>query len=238
MATRPVLTVKERKVFGREVRKLRREGVLPANLFGKKIKSEALALPLKEFAKIYEQVGETGLVDLKTDGKSHSVLIHNVQLDPVKNEPIHVDFHEVSLTEKTKARIPIEFVGEAPAVEQKIGILIQPLSEVEVEALPTDLPEKIQVDISSLKAVDESLTVADLKVDTKTVTVLADKDEVVVKIEPPAKEEVVTPPPTEGVEAPAEGEVPAEGVVEAGKETPAEEGKPQEGGQAENTAKD
>lgn len=196
----PTLTVKPRKVFGRKVKKLRQEGVLPANLYGKKIKSQALELPKADFLKIYERVGETGLVDLKIGSQTRPVLIHNLQLHPVTEEPLHADFHQVSLKEKTTADVPIEIRGEAPAVEQKKGILIQPLDEIEVEALPTDLPEKFVVDVSKLAEVDQAITVADLDYDKKKVEVLVDPSEIVAKINP-LEEEEVAPPPVEEVAA-------------------------------------
>jgi len=122
------------------------------------------------------------------------------------------------LTEKITASIPVELVGESPAVQQKLGILIQPLTEVEVEALPTELPEQFTVDISSLKEVDQAITVGDLK-PPAGVKILTSEKEILVKINPPTKEEV-TPPPAEEV-APAE-EKPAEEKPE-GEEKKAEE---------------
>ena len=158
----PNLTAKSRKTLGRKVKKLRREGLLPANLYGKKIKSLALELPAAEFLKVYKQEGETGLIDLKINSQTHPVLVHNLQIHPVTDEPLHVDFRQVSLTEKTTADVPIEIRGDAPAVEQKKGILIQPLNEIEVEALPADLPDQILVDVSKLDEVGQSISVADL----------------------------------------------------------------------------
>lgn len=222
----PSLIAKPRKTLGRKVKKLRKEGFLPANLYGKKIKSQALELPMAEFLKLYEQEGETGLIDLKINSQVHPVLMHNLQVHPVTDEPLHVDFRQVSLTEKITAEVPIEIRGEAPAVEQKKGILIQPLNEVEVEALPQNLPDQIEIDISQLAEVDQAITVADLVYDKEKVKVLVDAGEIVVKINPLEEEEVAAPPAEEAVpegEAP-EGEAP-EGEVEA---APPEEGKPAE----------
>ena len=229
----PKLSAKPRKVLGRKVKKLRREGVLPANLYGKKIKSQALELPAAEFLKVFKEAGETSLVDLKIGQKTQPVLIHNLQVHPVTDEPLHVDFHQVSLTEKTTADVPIEVRGDAPAVEQKKGILIQPLAEVEVEALPADLPDHLVVDVSKLEEVAQAITVADLVYDKNKVKVLADPGETVVKINPLEKEEVAPPPveeevPAEEVEEgarpePVEGKAPPEGA-----EVPPVEGKPAE----------
>ncbi|MDP3954921.1 MAG: 50S ribosomal protein L25 [bacterium] len=226
---RPKLQAKKRTVTGREVKKLRRGGILPANVYGKTVKSVALELPVKDFQKIYEQVGESGLVDLAIDGEIKPVLIHNVQLDPVMDTPLHADFHQVSLTEKTTAMISIELVGESPAVTQKMGILIQPLSEVEVEALPQDLPDHLMVNVSKLAVVGDSVTVGDIVVDKK-VEILTNSEELVAKIDQLAAEEVA-PVPTEEVvegEAPAEGGEAKEGEEGAEAEVKAEEGKKKE----------
>ncbi|MDO8551462.1 MAG: 50S ribosomal protein L25 [bacterium] len=216
---RPKLQAQLRTVVGKQVKKLRREGVLPANVFGKGIKSISLQIPIKDFIKVYEKVGESGLVDLTVDGDVKPVLIQNVQLHPVSDDLLHADFHQVSLIEKTSAMVPVETVGESPAVEQKLGILIQPMNELEVEALPQDLPEQLTVDISGLVNVGDALTIADIKISSK-IEIKASPDEVVVKIDALAKEEEVVPPPA------AEGEVPAEG----------EEAVP-EGGEAEGEGK-
>lgn len=226
---RPKLEAIKREITGRKVKKLRREGLLPANVYGKTTKSLALELPIKDFQKIYDQVGESGLVDLTVDGEVKPVLIHNVQVDPVMDTPLHADFHQVSLTEKTTAMISIELVGESPAVTQKIGILIQPVSEVEVEALPQDLPDHLEVNVSGLSEVGSSLTVADIPVDKTKVEIKTNPEEVVVKIDQLAVEEVA-PAPVEGEEV-AEGEAPAKGeeaVEGAETEVKGEEGEKKE----------
>jgi large subunit ribosomal protein L25 len=225
----PKLKVKKRNIFGRKVKKLRAEGILPANIYGKKIKSQAIQLELKKFMPVFREVGETGLVDLlvESEKSARPVLVHNVQFHPVSDRPIHADFHQVSLTEKVKAEIPLELVGEAPAVEQKIGILIQTLNEIEVEALPTELPEKFEADISVLEKIDDMVKVGDLKVDKK-VTLLTESSRLIAKIEPPTKIEEEKPPVEE--EAPEE-EVPAEEAppepAEGARPEPAEGARPE-----------
>lgn len=212
------LEVQKRKVLGRKVKKLRRDGLLPANVYGKTVKSVSLEVPVKDFLKVYGEAGETGLIELKVDGETKPVLIHNVQFHPVTGNPLHADFHQVSLTEKTTAVVPIELVGEAPAVEQKIGVLIQTLAEVEVEALPQDFPEHLTVDVSNLNEVNDALTVGDIKVDTKKVEIKADPSETVAKIDALAKEEeVVAPAAVEGEEG---AEAPAEEGEEEGEKAP------------------
>jgi large subunit ribosomal protein L25 len=218
------LKVEKRKVLGKKVKKLRKEGILPANIYGKNVKSLAVQVSLKDFLPVYKKVGETGIMEIMVEGEKtpRYALIHNVQKDPVSDQPLHADFHQVLLTEKITASIPIELVGESPVVQQKLGVLIQPLSEVEVEALPTELPEQFTIDISSLKEVDQAITVGDLK-PPAGVKILTSEKEILVKINPPAKEEEVAPPPTEEAQ-------PVSGLTE---EKPAEEKKTEEAGSSE-----
>jgi large subunit ribosomal protein L25 len=213
MATknRPQLKAEPRTITGRKVKTLRRQGILPANVFGKKIKSLSLQLALQDFTKIADAVGETGLVDLSVQGedKPRPVLITNVHLDPVTNHPLHADFHQVDLTEPVTANIPVELTGESPAVKEKSAVLITLLDEIEVEALPADLPEKFAVDISGLKEFNDSVLVKDLKVDTASVTIKADPEAQIVMVQEPKEEEVAPPPPADvSAETPVEAEAP------------------------------
>lgn len=212
------LSALKREVVGRKVKKLRREGILPANIYGKDVKSLAVQVPLDDFLKTFREVAKTGLLGLKVNGEVRPVLIHNVQLDPITDTPIHADFLQVNLSEKVSATVPVELVGETQAQKSGVGILVQQISELEVEALPADLPEKFLVDVSNLANVDEAIKVSDLLVDKTKVEIKASPDQIVAKIEPPAKEEVAPPPP----EA-----VPAESApVAPGEEAPAPEGTP------------
>jgi len=175
------LAVEKRKVTGKKVKKLRREGILPANIYGKGIKSLSVQLPQKEFEKVFKEVGETGLVDVQLNGELKPSLIHNVQMDYLHSLPLHADFFQVNLKEKVKTMVPIKILGSAKAVSDKLGLLLQPLSEVEVEALPGDLPEYIEVNVASLAAVNDQMAVSDIKTPTG-VTILTDPSQVVVKI--------------------------------------------------------
>jgi large subunit ribosomal protein L25 len=223
------LTAEARKISGRKVKNLRKEGILPGNISGKKIKSEAVQVVLKDFEKVYKEVGQTGLLTLEIGKGEKPVLIHNLQVNPVSEAPLHVDFLQVDLKEKVEADVPVELTGEAPAEKQAIGTVVQYLNEIKVEALPMDLPEKFIVDTSELAEVDQSISVKDLKADRSKVDIKTGADEIVVKVEPPQKEEVVAPP------APAEGEVPAEGGAPTEGPEPVEglkEGQPAEGAPA------
>ncbi len=214
--TKTTLKAEKRTQEGRKVKKLRSEGILPGNVYGKKIKSQSVQVVLKDFDKIYKEIGETGLLTLQIGNEEKPVLIHNLQLNPVSDEPVHVDFLQVDLKEKVEADIPVELIGESPAEKQALGTVVQYINEIKVEALPTDLPEEFQVDSSVLAEVDQAVLVKDLKYDKSKVEIKDDLEAIVAKVEPPQKEEIAPPP------APAEGEVSAEGVPAEGGETPAE----------------
>ena len=212
------LKTEKRTVLGKKVKKLRREGILPATIYGKDIKSLSIQVPLKEFDKVYKEVGETGLVDITLDSeKARPVLIKNVQLDPRSSMLLHADFYQVNLTEKIKANVPIESVGEPKAVLDKIGVLEVPLSEVEVEALPTDLPEKIEVDVANLANIGDQITVGDIKAPSG-VTILSDAGQILFKIGELVTKEAEKLAKAEEAAAAAA----AEKAAEAGEAAPAE----------------
>lgn len=178
----------KREITGKKVRVLRKEGLVPVGVYGKDVKSLSLSVKAKEFEKVYSKVGETGLVDLKFEGKSLAVLVKNVQIHPLSRKILHAELHAVKLTEKIKAKVPVELVGESPAVQNNLGVLLQTLNEIEVEALPTDLPEKIEVDVSALAEIDQQVTVAELRA-VKGVEILTNSGELVVKVAPAVSEE-------------------------------------------------
>jgi len=192
-----VLNAESRIIKGRKVKKLRKEGIVPANIFGKKVKSKAISMKLDDFKKVYQEVGETGLINLEIKDKGQkedrAVLISNVQMDPVSDIPVHVDFHQVDLKEKVTADVPVELTGVSPAEKQSIGTVVLYIDEIEVEALPGDLPEKFVIDISKLEAVDQAIYVKDLDIDKSKVEIKMDLEEIITKVEPPQKEEVIEP---------------------------------------------
>lgn len=226
------LAVEPRKVLGKEVKKLRRDGIIPANIYGKDYKSQSVQLTEKEFTKAYKEVHETGLVDLKLGDKTTPVLIKHVQTD-YANTPLHADFYVVNLKEKVRAEVRLELVGEPRAVTDKLGLLMHILSNVEVEALPTDLPEKIEVNVQHLKAVDEQITVADLKA-PEGVTILSETGQVVAKIAELVTKAAAAEAAAEAAAAEAAKAETAEGATEEEKapvaegDLPAQTGKPTE----------
>lgn len=165
--------------------KLRRAGKLPAVLYGHKVQNVSLTLDAREFDKIYKKSGESTIIEVITeDGKPHSVLIHDVQTHYLTSVPTHVDFYEVSMTEKLKATVSLEFVGESLAVKSLGGVLVKILNEVEVECLPTDLPHNIVVNVAVLKTLQDTIHVKDLTVPAK-VKILTEADEMIIKVQPP-----------------------------------------------------
>jgi len=228
---REKLSVEKRKVLGKKVKKLRREGILPANIYGKDIKSLAVQLAQKDFDKVFKEAGETGLVDVMVNSQTIPVLIHNVQTDYLGNY-LHADFYKVNLKEKVKTMVPISIIGEPKAVVDKIGLLMNILSEVEVEALPEQLPEHIEINVENLALVDEQITVADIKA-PEGVAILTESSQVIVKIGALVSkeaEELVAQEAAAAEEAKAEGAAPVEG---AEGEALAEETKPEEGKKVE-----
>lgn len=224
------LSANIRKLTGRKVRQLRDKGIMPANIFGKSIKSLSIEMPVIEFEKAYQEAGYTNIIYLTVDKKEHPVLVSNIQTHPVTSETLHVDFHEINLKEKVTAMVGVELEGEAPAAKQGIGNLVQLLNELEVEALPTDLPEALVANISDLVEIDQAVAVKDLEYDKSKIEVQAEPDEIVVKIEELQKEEIIEQIATEGEEG-AEGETPAESESSA-------DDKPAENETAEETSKE
>lgn len=213
------LTANTRTLFGRKTKQLRKKGIIPANIFGKKIKSMAIELEAGVLLDTMRKAGETGLIHLKIKGDNsvHPVLVSGYAQDPVTDAMLHVDFHEVDLKQKTTATVPLKAVGESDAVKGGM-VLVMFKNELEVEALPTDLPDSIEVDISSLTEVGSTILAKDLKFDRSKVTVEIGDEEPIATIQEPAKEEVVEA-------APAEGEAPAEGAKPEGESAPAPEEK-------------
>lgn len=180
------LKAKKRKKKGKEVEELREKGLIPAVIYGPKIKSKKVVVNEKEFLKIFREAGETSLIKLKVEGdkKDHSVLVKDFQFHPVTDRLVHIDFYQPILTEKIEANVPLVFKGEAPAVKEKGGVLVKNINEVEVSALPTDLPSNIEVNIESLKNLDDTLEVGDLDI-PEGVRVLRGEDEIVASVSAP-----------------------------------------------------
>lgn len=215
------LSAKKRTILGKAVEKSRASGDMPGVIYGHGLDTQSIQMNEKEFSKAFKQAGENTLINLNIDGKDQAVLIQEVQYHYLKGQPIHVDFYAVKMDEKLKAKIPVHFTGESPAVKALGGVLVKNLSEVEVECLPGDLPTGFEVDISKLNTFEDIVRVSDLQVSDK-VKILASGDEPVVNVAPPRSEAELESLKTEVVEdvTKVEGVVKpeSEGAVEDGKE--------------------
>jgi large subunit ribosomal protein L25 len=194
------LAVKTRDILGKKVKALRNEGLIPAELYGHGFENVHLALPAKEFNKVLKEAGSTSVVTLLLGKEKKLAMIHEVARHSITSEVIHVDFHQVRMDELVKAHVPLEFVGEAPAIKTLNAVINKSMSEIEVEAFPQDLPHSIAVDLSVLDALDKTIYVKDLE-RPKGVAFLIDAETAVATATEPAPEEVIAPVETVDVSA-------------------------------------
>ena len=204
------LVAQKRQEIGKKIKDIRKERKIPAVMFGREIDSVPLTLDLNSFIKVYQEAGETSLVELKLEDAKESVLIKDVQLDPITSLPIHVGFHKVNLKEKINAEIPVEVVGEEENELVKTGeaFVLVLLNEISVEALPTDLPSDFTVDVSGLQEIGDGITVGQLNYDRDKVEITDNEEgDYVVRLdyaqmeEEPEEEEVSEEEAIAGVEA-------------------------------------
>lgn len=220
-AARIELQVSPRQVLGKKVKRLRREGLTPANIYGRGMDSLAIQVSTDELKRILRTAGRNEIVYLRLDGaEPRPTFIRQIQRDPLTDVILHVDFYQISLKEKVRLEVPLHLVGTAPAVETYGGTLLHSLDYITVEGLPTDIPSVIEVDVSGLEELEQAIHVGDLNV-PPNLTVLTDPELVVAKVAPPAVERV------------EEAEVVEEAAaVEAAPEAaPAEEAEAEEGGE-------
>lgn len=199
---------------------LRKLGFIPAEIYGKKIANIHVSVSANEFEKVLKKAGESTVVELITvENKKHPVIIHDVQYHFLNSEAIHVDFYEVNLDEKLKTKVSLIFTGESKAVKSLGGVLVKLLNEVEVECLPQDLPHNLEVSISSLNTLTDTVHVRDLNIPPK-VKLLTSLDEMVVKVQPPRNvESELTPTVSESEKIAETLAASAPKTEEAGSET-------------------
>ncbi len=185
------LVAEKRTVLGKQVNQLRRQGWVPAVMYGHDFDPVPLQFETRNLRQVLSQVGGSQLVGIKVKGqkKPEMTLVREVQRDPVCGDLLHVDFYRVMMTERLTAEVPLVIVGESPVVEQKEGVLLQAISTIEVECLPGDLVDAIEVDISELTEVDHALHVRDLAIPAG-MDILTNLDEMIVRVVPLAAEEV------------------------------------------------
>jgi len=212
------LSAQLRPVTGRQNEQIRKQGLIPAILYGHKVKNLALIVEAQQFSKVYQEAGESTLVKLKISGsqekeksakagttssqKERVVLIYEVAKDPVTDKPIHIDFYQVKMDEPISTEVPLVFVGESPAVKELDGVLVKNIQSLEIEALPANLPHQLEVDISSLKTFDDNIHIKDLKLPAGVKTE-AQLDEVIASVIPPrtrAELEALEEAPEEKIE--------------------------------------
>ena len=211
MSTRPVVSAEPREIVGKAVSRLRREGLLPAVVYGHGHESQAIQLDAREFETVLRHAGRHTLLDLTiSGGKATPVLLQSVHEHPVKRVPQHVDLFVVKMTEELSVDVPVHPVGESLAVDRLGGTLLHMRDAVTVRALPGDLPSHLELDISSLTTFEAVLHVSDLVVPER-VTVVTDGAELLARVQAPRVEE--EPVVAEGAAAPEEGA--EEGAAEA-----------------------
>ena len=180
------LVVDPRMVTGKKVKALRRQGIIPAHLYGHRTESLAVQISTQTVNTLLRNAGANTIIDLHINGESEPrpVVLRGVQRNPVTGELTHVDFFQISLTEKLHAEVPLVLTGEPPAVSIYGGVLLQTLDHLPIEALPTDVPDRIEVNVGHLETLDSTVFVRDLLVPA-SVQVLADPGQVVAKVAAP-----------------------------------------------------
>ena len=214
------LKASTRELLGKRSRRLYGQGKLAAVVYGHNTTPTRLELDRLEFQKVFVKSGRTHLVDLVVDGgRTEKVLVREIQTHPRRLGPIHVDFYQVNLEEKITVEVPVHLVGESAAVKRGDADVLQPIHALRVECLPSDIPAEFEVDLTPLDEIEAEFRVADLHV-PKGVTVLLDREELIVKIVHKREMKVEEEVPTAEAAVGAEGEAAAEG--EEGAEEAAE----------------
>ncbi len=206
-----LINAEKRNVVGKQVKALRRQGILPGVIYGRHIEAFPIQMDAHDAALILDKLTASSLITIDVDGEKFSVLMRDRQRDVIFGDLLHVDFLVVSLTEKLRATIELKLVGEAPVADNPEVVVTQVLNDIEIEAFPQDLPEVIEVDISTLETVDDEITVADLDLG-ENIAILTDPNETIVSVGYVAQEEVAQ-----------EAEAVEPEVVEKGKKEAAEE---------------
>ncbi len=205
-----IIKAEKRTVRGKQVSQLRRAGILPGVVYGHKVESQAIQMDRHTVSLQMTSITPTTLVTIDVAGNKIKAFVRDRQRDVLHGVLTHLDFLAVSMTEKMRAAVELELTGEAPVLENPTYLLNHSLNVIEIECLPQDMPERIMVDVSSIKTPEDSITIADLDLG-KNVTILTDHSEVIVSVGRIAVEEAVE---TSGEAGAGEPD-----VVEKGKKT-------------------
>lgn len=193
-----VLKTKNRKKKD-SLKKIRKEGFIPAVYYGRTQEAVSVSVPVKDFEKIWRDEGESAVVTLEDEKKGKlDALIHDVDIDPIYNRPRHADFYVFEEGKTIEVSVPVEFVGEAPLVKSQKAILVKVLREITVDAMPRSIPSQVDVDVSSLETLDDQILAKDIKLPEEVI--LKDDPEEVVAALSEAQEEVEEPEETEDVD--------------------------------------
>lgn len=213
------ITSEVRNIFGKKIGKYRKEGKLPAVIYGKGKKTTPLFVDSKEFKKVWKEAEESSVITLSGASKE-SVLIYDVDVDHLSGEFRHVDFYAVDMDKPITANVPIEFEGIAPAVKERNGVLVKVIHELEIEALPKDFPRELKIDVSKLINIGDKVLVKDLNLPSN-IKITAKGDSVIVLAKPHTEEKLEEQPMTVAdveiaVKKGKKEEEGAEGAVSAG----------------------
>jgi large subunit ribosomal protein L25 len=190
MADRVQLQAEQRELHGKKVRRLRKQGILPATVYGHHVEPQTIQVDAHDFRTAFRAAGNTQLLDLVIGSeRPRPVFVRQTGYDAKRNTIVHIEFFQANLREKITTHIPLTVVGDSPAVRDG-GILLQVLDHVDVESLPQDVPEALEVDISGISEINGAVHVGDLPI-ADGVSVVTPADEVVVKVNPPVSEEAV-----------------------------------------------
>ena len=218
------LKIEKREDIGKP-HSLREEGILPAVFYGKKEEATPISLQARDFEKVYKEAGESTVITLTGVGEPKEVLVQEVDFDPIKNTPRHVDFFVLETGAKVQVNVPLEFVGEAPAVKSG-GNLVKALHDIEIKVAPKDLPKVLEVDISGLVDFTARVVAKDIKLPESAE--LVTKEDEVVALAAEAVEEVieeVATPDLDSIEVEKKGKEEEAGGEAGSEEKPAEEKK-------------
>lgn len=182
-----ILNAEKRNILGKKVKTERKKGLMPAVIYGKDTENQPIFVSLKEFQKLYKEAGETSVIEVLIAGAKKNAMIYDISFDPINGIPTHADFLIVKMDEPIEATVPLVFHGESEAVRAG-GILVKVIHELNVKALPNNIPHELAVDLSKLKTLEDKITVSDIKI-LKNVEILEkEPDEVIVLIETPKEE--------------------------------------------------
>jgi len=176
-----VIKAQKRNVIGKQVGALRRSGYLPGVIYGRHITAFPIQMDSKEASYIVNRLTSSSLVTIDVDGEKHTTIVRDRQKDVITSHLLHVDFLAVSLTEKLRTNVGLELVGVAPVSENTDTVVVQSLNELEIECYPQDLPERIDVDISSLATLSDVILVSNLDLGEK-ITILTDENELIASV--------------------------------------------------------